>query len=111
LLLARTKFVFEVQVLVPEMFALQDVVPTYNPGARSGTKSVIYLFPIWTLMLSCSGAGGGGDGKGPAAGISSTGYHSTMLERMRAASPSRDRPNMLGCTRPGMALVCLIAGQ
>jgi hypothetical protein len=57
------------------------------------------------------GAGGGGHGKGPAAGISSAGYHGTVLERRRAAGPSRGRPIMLGRTRPGVALVGSMAGQ
>jgi hypothetical protein len=49
--LARTKFVFGLQVLVPEMFYLQEVVPICNLSARCGTKSVISSF----MLLAAAG--------------------------------------------------------
>jgi hypothetical protein len=41
LLFVRTKNVFGVQVVVPKIFDLQDVVSNCNPSVRCGTKSVI----------------------------------------------------------------------
>jgi hypothetical protein len=49
--LARTKFVFGLQVLVPEILSLQEVVPKSNLSARCGTKSVISSQINWLRIL------------------------------------------------------------
>jgi hypothetical protein len=48
-LLAMTKNIFGLQVVVPKIITLQEVVPKCNLSARSGTKSVISSL----LPMSC----------------------------------------------------------